>query len=375
MKDLFNNYIYPIAALSGSIIGVGFLSLPYITSKVGIWAMLFYFAVLTALVVFLHVIFAQISLKTPDFKRFPGFVGFYLGKPAERFAIFLTIFGSFGVLLAYLIIGGQFLATIFSPLLGGDILIYVVLYFTVLSFIVYFGIKLISKVEFWALSLLLLLLFIIFVKGFSQIKLENIFIGNSLAISNWKSIFLPYGAIIFSLWGTGLIPEIEEMLRDRKKLLKKVVIISTLISAFIYLLFIFLILGITGPQTTDSALAGLGNFLGTGLLSLALFIGVTTTFTAFMGQALLLKKVFIYDMGIKEFPAWVFTCFTPLMLFLLGVNSFIPLISFIGGVFLGINGIFILLMYKKIGGRKIIIYPLTAVFILGIIYEIVYFIY
>lgn len=372
LRDLFKNYIYPIATLSGSIIGVGFLSLPYITLKVGIWPMLFYFIALTALIIFIHLIFGEISLKTPDFKRFPGFVGFYLGQRMKKMALFLIIFGSFGVLLAYLIIGGQFLTNILSPFFGGDSFNYIVLYFAVLSFIVYFGIGAISKIEFWALSLLSVLLFLIFIKGFPQINLGNIFIPNSkFQISN---LFLPYGAIIFSLWGTGLIPEIEEMLPNNKKILKKIIIISTLIPAFIYLLFIFLILGITGAHTTESALIGLRNFFGQGIFSMILLIGVITTFTAFISQGLFLKKVFIYDMGIKQFPAWLFTCFTPLILFLLGFNSFIPLISFIGGVFLGINGIFILLMYKKIGGRKIIIYPLTVFFILGIIYEIVYFI-
>ncbi|MDP2741348.1 MAG: hypothetical protein Q8O66_01510, partial [bacterium] len=63
-----------------------------------------------------------------------------------------------------------------------------------------------------------------------------------------------------------------------------------------------------------------------------------------------------------------------LVLFLLGLNSFIGLISFIGGVLLGIDGILILLMYKKIGGKKKVIYPLVLIFLLGIIYEIAYFV-
>ena len=374
MKDLFKNYIYPIATLSGSIIGVGFLSLPYIALKVGVWPMLFYFIALTGLIVFVHVIFGEISLKTPDYKRWPGFVGFYLGKTAKSIILFSMILGSFGVLLAYLIIGSQFLTAILNPLLGGDLSIYVFLYFAILSMAVYFGIKAVAKLEFWALVLLLSALIVIFIKGFSKINLSNIFPNNAIIPGDWKTMFLPYGAIMFSLWGVGLIPETEEMLRGNKKSLKKVIIISTLIPATIYILFIFLILGISGIHTTESALTGLKSFLGRGIISIALFIGVITTFTAFMAQGLLLKKVFIYDMGIKNFPAWIFTCFPPLILFLLGFNSFISLISFIGGVLLSIDGILILLMYKKIGGKKIIIYPLMLVFVFGIIYSLVYFI-
>ena len=141
IKDLFKNYIYPIAVFSGGMVGVGFLSLPYITMKAGIWTMLAYFLVLTALVVAIDLIFAEISLKTPDFKRFPGFVGHYLGKYAEVFAMFSVIFGTLGVLLAYLIVGGHFFSSALQPFLHGDILTYIIVYFLFASAIIYFDIK------------------------------------------------------------------------------------------------------------------------------------------------------------------------------------------------------------------------------------------
>ncbi|OGZ73749.1 MAG: hypothetical protein A2908_02960 [Candidatus Staskawiczbacteria bacterium RIFCSPLOWO2_01_FULL_38_12b] len=371
LKNIFKNYVYPIATLAGSIIGVGFLSLPYITLKVGSIAMLFYFIALAAVVVSIHVMFGQISLKTPDHKRFPGFVEFYLGQWPKKIALVLIVLGSFGILLAYLIIGGQFLSILLQPFFGGSPLTYIFLYFVLASFIIYFGIAAISRAEFLALTLLLVSFTIIFIKESWQISIGNLIaLPQEFQISN---VFLPYGAILFSLWGVGLIPEVEEMVVGRKKSLKKIIIISTLIPAAVYLIFIFLILGISGNQTTDSALLGLKHFLGKEMFLVAIFMGFTTTFTAFIAQGLLLKKTFMYDMGIKEFWAWGITCATPLVLFLLGFNSFIPLISFVGGVLLSINGILILLMYRKIGGKAIAIYPLLLVFVLGIIYEIVYF--
>jgi len=371
LRNFFRNYVYPIATLTGGIIGVGFLSLPYITLKVGIFAMLFYFIILTSLVLFLHLIFGQICLKTPDFKRWPGFVGFYLGTTAKKIILVSMIFGSFGVLLAYLLIGGQFFWAIFSPFFGGDVLNYILIYFILASIFIYFGVKMISRFDFFALMFLFLVLFLIFFKGFSQVNLSDFFTNT---LGDWKTFFLPYGAIIFSLWGTGFIPEVEEMIRGNKGSLKKIIAISILLASVFYLLFIFLILGISGSQTTDSALSGLKNFLGQEIYLVALSIGVITTFLAFIAQGLLLKKVFMYDMGVKEFPAWCLTCFSPLALFLLGFNSFIPLISFVGGVFLGIDGVLILLIYQKIGGNKTIAYPLMLVFMLGIIYSIVYFV-
>lgn len=372
MEKFFRNYVYPVAMLSGSIIGVGFLSLPYIALQVGIFRMLFYMAILSALVLFVHLIFGEISLKTPDFKRFPGFVGFYLGEWAQNVSLVLMIFGSVGVLLAYLIIGGQFLTSVFSPIFGGGELVYALIYFSAVSAVIYFDIKIISKIEFWAIVFLIVILSSVFVASFGDIKLSNIFASNFKFGA--ENLFLPYGPILFSLWGVGLIPEMEEMLKGKKKFLKKNIIIGTLIPTIIYVLFIFLILGITGFKTTDSALTGLKAVFGDKMASLALFVGVLTTFSAFIAQGLLLKKIFIYDMNVRKTVSWVLTCFSPLALFLLGVKSFIPLISFVGGVFLGINGIFIMMMHRKIGGSKASAYLLSAIFILGIAYEIYYFI-
>jgi amino acid permease len=369
-KNIFQNYVLPIATISGSIIGVGFFSLPYIALKSGIWLILAYFLVLVFLIILIHLIYGEVALKTPDFKRFPGFVGFHLGKWPGRFSLVSSTLGSFGVLLVYLIIGSQFLSSVFFPILGGSKLLYVFIYFALASLIIYFGIKIVSKVELGVIIFLLLILFLILIKGFSQIKIDNLFIGN--IDFRIKNLFLPYGAIMFSLWGTGMIPEVEEMLGKNKKLIKKIVTVAILIPAVIYLFFIFLILGITGSSTTESALVGLKNFLGNGLGSLGILVGVATTFVGFITLGTTLKKMLIYDLKIKNFYSWVIACFVPLILFLIGFNSFIGLVSFIGGVLLGIDGILILLMYKKIGGKKIVIYPLTLIFLLGIIYEIVY---
>jgi len=334
--------------------------------------MLGYFLVLTALIVVINLIFCQISLKTPDYKRFPGFVGHYLGKWAELFTMLSVIVMTIGVLLVYLLVGGQFLTSVFQPLFSGSILTYVLIYFLIASVIIYFDIKVVAKAEFWVIILLFISVLFIFIEGFSHIKIGNIFISNfKFQISNY---FLPYGTLLFALWGVGLIPEVEEMLKDKKKNLKTIVTVSTIIISIFYFLFTLLILGITGKQTGETALVGLKSFLPNILVSISLLIGVLATFTAFITQGIIFKKTLMFDLKIKHWHAFVITCLPPMILFLLGLKSFIPLLSFIGGILLGIDGILILLMYKKIGGKNIIIYPLSLVFLLGVIYEIIYFI-
>jgi len=372
--------IYAISILSGTIIGVGVFSLPYITLKVGFWTILGYFLVLGTLAILVHLFYGKLALLTPDFKRFSGFVKFHLGKKAEKIALISTILGLFGSILAYLIVGGEFLENLLSPIFGGNNFLYTLLYFSLGAIIIYFGVKVIAKIEFWGLILFFIVLLVIFFQGKFFINVENLFLNfTNDKLLAWpagggiENLFLPYGAILFSLWGAALIPEVEEMLGKDKKLLKKIIPIAILIPILVYLFFIYLILGICGSQTTTSAMTGLQNFLGPRIVKIGLLFGFLTTFTSFIALGLTLKKAFWYDLRLNKNFAWALTCFVPLILFLVGIQSFIGVISVVGGIMLGIDGILILLMYKKIGGKKYLVWPLCSIFFLGILYQIIYF--
>jgi len=381
MINSLKKIIYPVAIISGTIIGVGLFSLPYIASKTGYLVMLGYFLVLGAIAIVIHIIFGELSLATPDFKRLPGFAKVHLGEWAKKITMFSTVFGISGAILAYLIVGGEFLNSLLSPIFGGSASFYSYLYFSLGAALIFFGIKAIAKIELWSLILFFLILFAIFLRGNHLISANN-FIAFPL---NFKTgfklsdLFLPYGPILFSLWGAALIPEAEEMLREDKKLLKKVIIIATIIPIIISLFFIYLIWGITGPLTTESALTGLKAYLSNGIVSMALFLGFLVTFTSFVALGLTLKKILWYDFKMKKNLAWFLTCFIPLGLFIMGFKSFIYVIGLVGAVAIGIDGSLILLMYRNLMLKKgeikksLLVFPLIFVFVFGIIYELIYF--
>ena len=374
--------IYSIATLAGTTVGVGLFSLPYLASKVGFLVMLAYFLVLGIIVTLIHLNFGKLAIATPDFKRLPGFAKFHLGKWGEKIAIVSSILGIFGAILAYLIVGGAFLESLLSPIINieGN-LFYTLLYFAAGAILIFFGIKIIAQIEALGLVLFFAVLILIFIRAYPLINIEEFLLPPAkLDISTF---FLPYGAVLFSLWGAALIPEVEEMLGKDKKLLSKIIPIATLIPIIIYILFISLILGITGNQTTESALTGLRDYLGNGIVNLALFLGVLTTFTSFITLGLTLKQIFWYDLKIGKNISWLMTCFPPLIIFLLGLKSFIIVISLGGGVMLGVDGILILLMYQKFVLSKteglknkkiwILTLPLILIFVIGLILEIFYF--
>ncbi len=372
-----SKFIYALSTLSGTIIGVGLFSLPYITSKVGIWLILGYFLVLGSIVIIIHLLFGEVALKTPDFLRLPGYAKIYLGKWGQKIALLSAIFGFWGAILAYLIIGGQFLTALLRPVFGGNDISYTFIYFSLGAILIYFGIKTIAKVELFGLILFFIIVTVIFFRGFPLLKIENLFPVGSLKMS---LLFLPYGPILFSLWGAELIPEIEEILGKEKALLKKLIPIAILIPIILYLIFIFFVLGITGKATSEEAILGLGNFLGADVIRLALLFGIFVTLTSFITLGLTLKKVFWYDLKVPKNIAFAIACFPPLLFFLIGFKNFISVIGLVGGVMLAINGILIILMYQIV--KKIPRFSLTFfltsflifIFILGIIYQIYYFI-
>ena len=369
MEDSAKKFILATSTLAGTIIGVGFFSLPQLTNRVGLGIMLSYFVILGGLTLLIHLFFGEVALATPDFLRLPGYAKIHLGTKGKRVALITMILGTYGSILAYLIIGGKFLAGLGLPLIGNNELLATLLYFAFGAILIYFGINPIAKTDFWSLIIMILIFGTIFVSGSPGFKIENLF-----AKTDFSKIFLPYGPILFSLWGASMIPEIEEMLGKNKKALKRVIIASLIFTAIFYLAFIFLVLGISGSKTSSDAISGLRGFVSNKVLGLGLALGLITTFTSFIALGLTIKKVFAYDLKVKPAAAFVLSCSVPLILFLLGFQDFLKVIGFVGGIMLGIEGTLILLMYKKIKPRKMaLVYPLIFIFLGGILYEITNF--
>jgi len=369
--------IYAIATLVSSILGVGIFSLPYIAAKVGVPIMMGYFFILGAIMLAVYLMFAEVSLSTPDYKRLPGFAEYHLGASAKKIALGAMVISSFGCILAYLIIGGEFLSGICNPLLGIDngdgLLFYTFVFWLASAILIFLGIKTISKIEFWGLVLFLVILAVLFAFGLPLINMNNL----KAQTGDLSSLFLPYGAIIFSFWAVDMVPEIEEMLgrKNRKHSLKKVIIVSILLTAAINLFFTFLVLSISGKEVNDSAIASLKSAAGTGAAFFGFIFGLIAVFTSLITSGLTLKKVLHYDLKISKIASFGLACFAPLIFFLLGVQQFIPVISLIGATMMAANGLLILAMYNKIKPqKKILMVPLVILLIAGALFEIIYFV-
>ena len=368
------NFIKSLAVFTGTVIGVGIFSLPYVASKAGFFIVLLYFLAMAFIAIITHFIFGEVALGTQGIHRLPGYVGKYLSPRWKKVSLLIIGLGLMGALLAYLIIGGSFLKSFFSPFFGGSEILYTLLFFIAGSYLIFRGIKSISQIELSLLVVLFIILFLFLIKAFPFINIEN------FKTVNLKFFTFPYGVILFSLWGSAIIPEIKEMLGGDRKQLRRVILYGTIIAVCTYLFFIFTILGTSGSGTSKEALSGFVGKIGDGILKLGFIFGIICCFTSFITLGLTLKKVFWYDFGLSPNFSWFVTSFLPLTLFLLGFREFIEIIGFTGALMLGAEGLIIIFLYKKFLSQKLsqkinpLFYGLAGIFVLGIIFEILHFV-
>ncbi|MDD4995896.1 MAG: aromatic amino acid transport family protein [Patescibacteria group bacterium] len=342
-KEKIKSIIYAISVLSGTIIGVALFSLPYLTLQVGWLTMLLYFIILGGLIVLLHVLFGELVLQTPDQKRFPGIAEYYWGKRGKYLTLTTHLICLVCTILAYILVGGGFLYELLSIIIPNISLPLAILIFWALgALIIFLGSSALNKIQLVGIISFIFVMLGLAWLGRAEISMANVFARNGDNI-NW---FMPYGILIFALWGMTLIPQIEDILGKNKQYMTRVVIASIILPIIVYILFTALVLGISGTGTEPLALTSLSNQLGKGAYSLILFFGLITTFTSFIAIGLIMAQVFEFDLKIRKIKSWTMTVSLPLLLYFAGIKNFLELIIFLGAVLLAIDGINMLLMYR-----------------------------
>lgn len=341
-----NKPIGPIGVLLGTIIGVGIFGLPYVGYHAGMLSLVASFIVAIGLIFVISEAYGRVIIGTTGRHRLPGYVERYLGYRWKQLALFTTTLGIWGSILSYMLVGGDFLSQLFKPLAGGSLTFYSLVFLLVGAWLIYRDAKIIARVEIILLSLFAVVVILFIIYGWSNIE------WRSLTLFNSANLLLPYGIALFALWGVSVLPEASEMIGAHHKRLRQTSLAALVISTVVYLIFVVVIVGVSGSSTTKDALSGLHQQLGDKVLMVGFIFGVIATFTSYLGLGLNLKHVFIYDYSQHPVTSTLMTCLIPLALYLGGLKNFLGVVSIVGGVILGVEGIIILALYVAFARRQ-----------------------
>lgn len=370
------NYFLAIATLVGTIIGVGIFTLPFVFYQSGIIFLPIYMVIFGFIQYYLHLLFAEVILSTNSYHRLPGYVEKYSGKKLKYFTLTLAMLSDYGVIIAYIIVGGLFFNQLLSPLFGGNVLFYTTALFAIESLIVFCGIKLIAEFEFVAAFLMVIVIGLIAWKGRTYFSLNNY---NVIQLSN---IFMPYGPVFFAVGGATAIPLVCKLLDKNKEKIKSAIFWGTMVPLVVMSFFIIIAIGITGNNITPDALSSFSLIFKDGVIFFSLIFGLLAISTSFLTITQALEETFVWDFKIKKIIAWFLACIMPYLLYLVGLQNLTKIISIVGAFGGGAFGIILLwlvIQVKKRGDKesiinnkinKFIICILSLLFIFGFIYEI-----
>ncbi|MDP2631370.1 MAG: aromatic amino acid transport family protein [Candidatus Uhrbacteria bacterium] len=330
-----------IQPLVGSVIGVGIFGLPFVFAQSGFFIALVYLLVLAFVNAVLLLAFGDIIINTSGHPRFTGVVNRYLGKAWSWVATVLMFGATWGAMIAYIIIGGTFLHVLLSPVIGGGLIVYQCVFFFVSSFLLIGGLGFITRLEVFFVLALLVMLFVILAGAVPYAEFSNL---TNVDSANW---FLPFGVILFAFGGLAAVPEMAHVLGRQKQLLRRGIIVGISIISFVYIAFSGIIVAVTGSNTSEEAIVGLGSVLGNWAIILGSVIGLFSVLTSFLILGVSVMDTMIFDFKRRYFASWFFTIAVPFILFIFGARSFIHVIGFTGGLLGGLLGVLAIYTYLK----------------------------
>ena len=366
----------------GSIIGAGVLGLPYVLSQSGLTSGMIHLFGIGLLLLIVNLALGEIILRTKGNHQLSGYTGKYLGKWGKHIIAGAILIQLYGALIAYIIGEG----TSFSSLLGGSSVVYSLLFFVVMSFLAHKGLKAVGWSEFFLIVGLGIIVILVSLMGIPHMEHTIPNVG--------EQPLMPFGIVLFALYGISSIPLVKEFLTRDRKHMRSAIIIGSLVPIVIYATFSFVVASIVGVDGFNAlgaddriASAALQSTIDGVLSIMTLLFGIVAMMTSFLVGLIVVKEVFVYDYKMNKHAAFYLAILPPLGVFLLDafvvdIANFISVLGFTGAIGGSLTAILILLTYfkaRKHGDRTpeysmdfthIVVWILMAVFATGSIIQI-----
>ncbi|MFH1286306.1 MAG: aromatic amino acid transport family protein [Candidatus Magasanikbacteria bacterium] len=335
-----------VALIVSSTVGAGVLGIPYAVSRVGLLIGMLYIFGLGILFIGFNLLLGEVVVRTRQSMQLSGLARKYLGRVGEVIMTSLGYLATIGVLVIYIIGEGDTLSALF----GGSNFIWSIVFFCFASALIIVGMRTIKIVEF--LLTLGILFVIVLITAVAAPHMQWLHVE----YTNFAYILFPYGVILFAFNASAAVPEAHTLFEKKNGLFKKAILISGAISIAIYAVFALITVGVTGLETTEIATIGLGKVLGSSMNILGNIFAFLAMGTSFLIVGLGFRDSLAWDYKFKHLNASFLVVGLPFIIFLLGLRQFIAVMDFVGGVFMSIQMLLILVIYwqaKQKGDIKV----------------------
>jgi tyrosine-specific transport protein len=359
MKDQIS-IIKGVFVFAATIIGAGILALPVAAATTGLVPMLLILLVVGGVSVFSALYIAETVINTKGDHHLPSLAGEHLGNLGFAVMISGIVIYIYGALVGYLAAGGQLLHSLSNgkiPVPAG-----ILIYGAAGSFIVHFGLKIMSRVETYLFSAMLILIGIVIALTLPNIKIPL------LMETHWSDTLNIFGVVLFAYVGHSVIPSIARGLKKQGDI-NRISIWGVLIPLLLYLVWCVVVIGaipkeaLEGrPSLANAKITGqpatipLGLIVGGSVIILGNLFAVISTMTSYIGFGFSLKEAYVdvataMHQKISSFAATFLVVIPPLVIALFKPEMFVNALdiagTYGGGLFVGILPVLMVLKSRK----------------------------
>lgn len=327
--------------LLGTVIGVGIFGLPYAFAQVGFGLGLLALVGVGFLSLMALLLYADLVLVRDGHGRYLSVVGHELNG-VEKILAAVAYFGAhYGALLAYVIVGGSFAHAVFSQFFGGSEVLYLAIFWVLGSVLVGGGLSFLVRLQGILFPLILLLVII-----HAFLLAPHISLAHLSGFQPQNSV-LSIGILLFAFGGLSAVPDMRDLLKRNRKLMRVSLVFGMLAIACLYAAFSFLVVGVTGVSTSPEAITGIATLIGPVAEALGSLLGLGIVMSAYLSTGVSLTNALVYDQRMGFLTSWATVVLVPIILIILGATNFISVIGVTGGILGSLLGVFLVLAYER----------------------------
>ncbi len=324
-----------IAILIETIVGAGFLGIPFVVAKSGFIIGAFHIVIIGLIMLLTNLYLGEMSLRTKGNHQLTGYAEKYLGKKGKHAMLIGLLLLILPALLAYTIGVSQSISFLIDKDFSLQLPI-AILFLIFMTITLSFGITTFKNSEVIGLFIMGALLIGIVVMFAPQIEVEN------LSNFNLSHVFAPFGIVLFAYLSLTALPELERILEYQKHKMKKAILLGSIIPIVGYLLFVMVVVGFKGANVPEVATLSMGIIF--------ILLGIIAMTTSYIALAFAMKAMLHYDYRCSQKVSWLITSLSAIFLYTIAYKmhfTFTGILEIAGVITGSITGILTLLMIRK----------------------------